>query len=80
MVLIAKIILTLPLNTACCERAFSYMKRVKNDWRSSLLPSTLCDLMLITIEGPALDQYDPEEAVNIFFASSEQPRRPNLLD
>ena len=28
--------LIMPISTACCERGFSCMKRIKNDWRASL--------------------------------------------
>ena len=51
------------------------MRRIKNDWRSSLGESTLDHLMRISIDGPALEQFDPRPAVNLFFSA---PRRTDV--
>ncbi|KAI4800805.1 hypothetical protein KUCAC02_007103 [Chaenocephalus aceratus] len=47
-----EIYLVLAVNTAVCERGFSCMKRVKNDWRSCLGAEQLSRLMFSSIEGP----------------------------
>jgi len=78
--LLAEIALCLPMNTACCERSFSAMKKIKSDWRSCLHPTTLSTLMRISIEGPACKNFDPEPAVNNFWESGKRARRPNLMD
>ncbi|KAF3842334.1 hypothetical protein F7725_024285, partial [Dissostichus mawsoni] len=47
-----EVYLVLAVNTAVCERGFSCMKRVKNDWRSCLGTEQLSRLMFSSIEGP----------------------------
>ena len=68
-----------PLSTACCERGFSTMKRIKSDWRTSLASDTLDNLMRISImhEGD-IDDYDPRPAVNRWWLSGQRQRRPNI--
>ncbi|XP_013383016.1 zinc finger protein 862-like [Lingula anatina] len=71
---------TYPLSTACCERGFSTMKRIKNDWRCNLATPTLDTLMRVKIAGPqALRQYDPLPAVNRWWLTGERARRPTIL-
>ena len=53
------LILTIPASTAECERGFSGMKRVKSDWRARLNTSTLSDLLLVLLEGPSIDDFEP---------------------
>ena len=50
--------LTIPIATADCERGFSAMNRIKTSPRNRLKTKTLEQLMLISIEGPALEQFD----------------------
>lgn len=63
LLLIAELLLVLPLSTAACERGFSSMKRIKNDWRSSLSVDSLHKLLFISIEGPELDSFDGKKIV-----------------
>ena len=51
------------------------MRRVKNDWRSSLGESTLDHLMRISIDGPPLEHFDPQPSVKRFFST---PRRRDV--
>jgi hypothetical protein len=76
----AEIILSYPLSTACCERGFSIMKRVKSDWRASLDPQTLSMLMRIAIDGPSISEFDPKRAVEYWWFSGSRARRPNYID
>ena len=69
----------LPMNTACCERAFSHMKQIKSDWRSRLGPSTLSMLLRICLEGKNLDQYQPERDVAHWWSKGDRARRPNQI-
>ena len=55
--------LVLPLATACCERGFSTLKRIKSDWRSRLRTETLDHLMRISIDGPDLESYNADRAL-----------------
>lgn len=63
----------LPVSNAKVERAFSFMRRVKSDWRNSLSESTLNHLLRIDIDGPDFDDFDPSASVNMFF--SDKVRR-----
>ena len=61
---LANLALVIPINTADCERAFSTMKRVKTRIRNRLKSVTLYALLRINIQGPSLDEFDFESAVN----------------
>ena len=61
---LANLALVIPINTADCERAFSTMKRVKTRIRNRLKSVTLDALLRISIQGPSLDEFDFESAVN----------------
>ena len=68
------LILTIPASTAECERGFSGMKRVKSDWRARLNTSTLSDLMLVLLEGPSIDDFEPLRACQLW--ADHCDRRP----
>ena len=70
-----EIIQVIPLATAKVERAFSLMGRVKSDWRSSLATNTLDDLMIISLEGPPEEVFDPQSSINTWYGSGKQSRR-----
>lgn len=55
---LAAIALTLPTNTAACERGFSCQNRIKDSSRCRLTPQRLNCLMTISIEGPDLKEFD----------------------
>lgn len=61
---LAKICLILPVSTADCERSFSAMKRIKTDLRNRMNTTTLDALMRICIEGPPLNEFDFDMALN----------------
>ena len=63
------------VSTACCERGFSCMTRVKNDWRSSLITPSLTRLMYLKLEGPHLDAFD---ATHRWWGSGHHMRRPGF--
>jgi hypothetical protein len=70
---IAAVIIT---NTAECERAFSTMKRIKSRFRIQLLPSTLDDLMRISIAKAGVD-YDVSAALRIW--ASRKKRKIRII-
>lgn len=75
LLLIIELLLVLPLSTAACERGFSSMKRIKNDWRSSLSVDSLHKLLFISIEGPELDSFSGQRVVERWYSQTERARR-----
>ena len=71
---LVEIVLLLPMSTACSERGFSAVKRIKSDWRASLHTATLNNLF-VSQNGPDEDEYDPLPAVLHWWNDSERPRR-----
>ena len=70
------LVLSIPATSIECERGFSTMRQVKNDWRSRLSITSLNDSMRILLEGPAIDQFQPEDAINKWFNAGVRSRRP----
>ncbi|KAI4804100.1 hypothetical protein KUCAC02_025742 [Chaenocephalus aceratus] len=73
-----EIYLVLAVNTTVCERGFSCMKRVKNDWRSCLGTEQLSRLMFPSIEDPSMDNFDAAGAVEKWWTSGNRARRPGF--
>ena len=71
-----RITLVIPVQTATLERGFSLMKRIKTDWRNRLSPQTLSQLMMIKLDGPGLDQFNPEPAIKRWWKEGPRSRRP----
>ena len=78
ILMLVEIMLVLPLATACCERGFSTLKRIKSDWRSRLETETLDNLMRISIDGPDLESYNAARALQHWWDKGERQRRPNF--
>jgi hypothetical protein len=64
IVKLVKIMLTLSVSTAQCERVFSQMKILKTRLRSKLTQSNLQAQLFIMIEGPSLQSFCPDKAVS----------------
>ena len=60
---LAFVALTLPIHTADCERSFSLQNNLKNCQRNRLLPERLDTLMVISAEGPPLQEFQFERAL-----------------
>ena len=65
---IIRISLLLPMNAVVCERGFSMMNRIKTE-ESGMLNSALNALMYISTDGPSLEDFDPQPAVNYWAGS-----------
>ena len=61
-IIIIIIIMVIPIHTAECERRFSLMGNIKNDWRSRLTSDTVTALMTIKLSEEDVDKYDPSNA------------------
>ena len=75
VILVSELLFSLPFTNSKVERAFSTMKIVKTNRRTSLLSSTLEDLMEINEEGPELESFCPDHAIQLWW--SDCTRRPN---
>ena len=62
-----EVLLNLPISNATVERGFSFMGRIKTECRNHLEEDTLEDLLPIQLEGTQLQDFSPDNAVNIFF-------------
>lgn len=65
--ILVQISLVIPVASAEAERVFSAMNRIKDDERSLLGDSMLNHLLMITKNGPPLEEYDFERAVYCWF-------------
>ena len=75
----AQLCLTLPLSSACAERSFSAMKRVKTYLRTTMCHDRLSSLCLLSIERTLSSKLleDPTELVDAF---TQQSTRRLLLN
>ena len=80
ILMLVEILLILPLSTACYERGFSLMGKIKSDWRSCLSVDILDCLIRVTAEGPPVSDFDPLPALKIWWNSGPRARRPNFND
>ena len=74
------IVMVMPTNTACCERAFSALNRIKNRLRSSLEHGSLEDCLTASILLPNnLDEYNVDGAINLWYTPKrhKQHKKPS---
>ena len=69
---LVRIILTLPISSTECERAFSAQKRIKSDILSCMSVQRLTDLILIFSEGPDLAEFNPEKFIHKWMANGRR--------
>ena len=60
---LAAVTLTLPIHTADCERGFSLQNNLKNCQRNRLQAERLDTLMVVSAEGPPLQEFPFERAL-----------------
>ncbi|XP_013402713.1 zinc finger protein 862 [Lingula anatina] len=70
------IVMVLPVSTADAERGFSLMKRIKTDWRASLTPSSLSNLMTVKLSKVKLDKFVPDSAYGKWLADGRRVLDP----
>ena len=75
VLLLSELLFSLPFTNSKIERAFSTLKLVKSDRRTSLQTSTLDDLMEINVERPTLENFSADHAGDLWWADCA--RRPN---
>ena len=72
VLLLVELMLVLPTSSAECERAFSAQKRIKSDTRNSLSVERLFHLILISAEGPELEDFIADESVARWMSSKKR--------
>ncbi|XP_022182073.1 E3 SUMO-protein ligase KIAA1586-like [Myzus persicae] len=63
---------TFPCSTADCERGFSLLNLICTDLRNKLTVSNIANLMFLNINGPPLNQWNPEEYVKSWLISQHR--------
>jgi len=79
VLMLIEILLVLPVCTACCERGFSCMSRIKTQYRSKLDSVTLDYLLRIGIDGVSSADFDPQRAIALWWNTGERAKRPNFV-
>jgi hypothetical protein len=69
---LAEIALVLPVATPECERGFSTMKRIKTPLRNRLTNATLGQLMMVSIHGSSIEDFDFKKAASIFISMAQR--------
>ena len=79
------LILTIPASSADVERGFSQLKLTKLKIRSSLLSAKVTDLMTIQLHSPAVKDFVPQEAIDLWYSggvrthkTTQKPYGPGL--
>ena len=67
VLLLSEFLFILPFTTSRVEQIFSRLKNVKTKLRTSLDISTLHDFLEIGIEGPPLNCFDVNTAINLWW-------------
>ncbi|KAJ1193521.1 hypothetical protein NDU88_002818 [Pleurodeles waltl] len=66
---LVEMMFTVSVSTAEAERVFSAMNVIKNPLRTRLNQDILQDLMLLKIEGPNFEEYDPSRAIDLWLTT-----------
>jgi len=74
---VVEIALVLSPSTAECERGFSTMNRIKTSLRNSLQQETLQLLLNISIHGPSLQYFQPDDAIERWMSCTSGGRYIN---
>lgn len=73
------LVLTLPAHSADCERGFSRLNYVKNDWRSRLGNVAVSDLLYIMLHTPDVKQFDPFPAIRLWNSTAKRRIRAPVV-
>lgn len=77
ILLLCKLVFSLPFSTSHVEQLFSLLKIIKNKHRANLHTSTLCDLLETSVEGPPFSFFDANATVDYWWKDSCTTRRVN---
>ena len=73
---VTDLLLCLPSSSTECERGFSLMKNIKTNVQNSLKENSLCDFMVIKLESPAIESFDPTQAIHYWNQQVTRARTP----
>ena len=74
ILLLVDLLITNPVATAVCDRGFSRMKRIKNEFRTRLQPDIMTDILRIQQDSPSIVQFDLLDAVHLWHQDSQRVR------
>ena len=77
ILLICRLLFSLPFSSGRVERIFSTLKVIKTDRRTRLHTSSLGDLLNISVEGPELSDFSPDRAIELWWKDFATTRRVN---
>ena len=77
LLLLCQLVFSLPFSNGRVEQIFSSLKIIKTANRTSMSVSTLDDLLEIFVEGPPLDKFSADSAVELWWTSCTTTRRVN---
>ena len=77
VLLVSEVLFSLPFTTAKVERLFSTLKIIKNERRTNFSCSTLNDLLEVNTEGPTLNNFTADAAVDLWWSDCSSGRRVN---
>lgn len=69
-----EISLVMAWSTAACERGFSALNNIKTLHRSCLQHDTVDDLLHISVNGPTLNKFSPDKALELWWTAVRKKR------
>lgn len=75
---IVELLFCVPVANGHLERVFSQLKLIKTNRRNSIKEDTLHHLVRINVEGPSLSDWDPTDAMQLWWR--DKARRMNQHD
>lgn len=64
MMVIIAVLGCLPPTSVSCETTFSQLKLIKTSRRTRLKSSTLNDIILVKLESPVVEKFDPQSSID----------------
>ncbi len=74
---LCQLVFSLPFTTTHVERMFSSLKLIKTDRRTSMGNTTLSDIMEVYLQGPSLEDFHADAAIQLWWEGCKTNRRPN---
>ena len=74
---LSRLSISLPITTTHVEKMFLVLKLIKTDWCTSMSNTTLSGLMEVYHEGPTLENFHTDAAIQLWWEGCKTNRRPN---